>query len=101
LGDTAEALTERIREGGDDTKELLAAALKAYEQKFRPFMDQVQKGVLEDSGWNGISSTTFGIGIMNCLLGVASLLRVNIGKHFLKEDIKGWDLPEYVEMRLA
>jgi hypothetical protein len=86
---------------GDDTKERLTAALKAYEQKLRPFMDQVQKGVLEDSGWSGISSMAFGISIMSCLLGVASLLRVNIGKYFLKKDVKGWDLPEYVEMRLA
>jgi hypothetical protein len=27
--------------GGDDTKDGLATALKAYEQKLRPFMDQV------------------------------------------------------------
>jgi 2-polyprenyl-6-methoxyphenol hydroxylase-like FAD-dependent oxidoreductase len=85
-------------DAGDATNDGLAAALKAYEQKFRPFMDQVQKGVLEDSGWSGISSTAFGIAIMNCLLGVASLLKVNIGKYFLKEEVKGWDLPEYEEM---
>jgi hypothetical protein len=63
-------------------------------------MDQVQKGVLEDSGWSGISSTAFGIAIMNYILGVASLSRVNIGKYFLKEVVKGWDLPKYEERRL-
>jgi hypothetical protein len=78
----------------------LAAALRAYEQKIRPFMDQVQKGVLEDSGWSGISSTAFSIVIMNYLLGVASFLRVNIGKYFLKKVVKGWDLQKYEEMRL-
>jgi 2-polyprenyl-6-methoxyphenol hydroxylase-like FAD-dependent oxidoreductase len=85
-------------DGRDDTNDGLTTALKAYERKFRPFMDQVQKGVLEDSGWSGISSTAFGIAIMNCLFGVASLSRVNIGKYFLKEEVKGWDLPEYEEM---
>jgi hypothetical protein len=86
---------------GDDTNDGLTTALKAYEQKFRPFMDQVQKGVLEDSGWSGILSTAFGIEIMNCILEVASLPKVNIGKYFLKEDVKECDLPEYEEMRLG
>jgi 2-polyprenyl-6-methoxyphenol hydroxylase-like FAD-dependent oxidoreductase len=35
-------------DAGDDTYDGLAIALKAYEQKFRPFIDQVQEGVLED-----------------------------------------------------
>jgi hypothetical protein len=55
----------------------------------------VQRGVLEDSGWSGVSSTAFGIAITNYLLGVASLLRVNIGKYFLKEVVQEWDLPKY------
>ena len=63
-------------------------------------MNQVQKGVLEDSGWSGISSTAFGIAITNYLLGVASLLRVNIGKYFLEEVVKALDLPKYEERRL-
>jgi 2-polyprenyl-6-methoxyphenol hydroxylase-like FAD-dependent oxidoreductase len=87
-------------DGGDNINNGLATALKAYEQKFRPFMDQVQKVVLEDSGWSGIWSTAFGIAIINFLMGVASLLSVNIGKYFLKEAVKGWDLPEYEEIRL-
>ncbi|KAF2808194.1 FAD/NAD(P)-binding domain-containing protein [Mytilinidion resinicola] len=77
----------------------LATALKAYERKFQPFMKQVQKGVLEDTGPDMIPSTAFGIAIMHCLLGVASFLQVNLGKWMLKENVKGWDLPEYEEMR--
>jgi hypothetical protein len=57
-------------------------------------MNQVLKGVLEDSGWSGISTTAFGIAITN-YLGVASLLRVKIGKYFLKEVVQEWDLPKY------
>lgn len=84
-------------DGGDDTKDGLATALKAYERKFQPFMTQVQKGLSDDSDWK-FWSTPFGIGVLHCLLGVASLLRVNIGKWMLRENVKGWDLPEYEEM---
>lgn len=84
-------------DSASDFKDSLAAALAAYEQKFQPFMTQVQKGVSEDSGGK-LWSTAFGIGVLHCLLGVASLLRVNIGKWMLKEDVKGWDLPDYEEL---
>ncbi|KAI1412224.1 FAD/NAD(P)-binding domain-containing protein [Hypoxylon sp. FL1857] len=85
---------------GVDTKEGLTAALKAYEEKLRPFVDQVQKGVSEDSGaWGSLMpSTPFGISVMNFLMGVIALLRLNIfGQLFLKEGVK-WDLPEYKEI---
>jgi 2-polyprenyl-6-methoxyphenol hydroxylase-like FAD-dependent oxidoreductase len=85
---------------GNGTKAGLAAALKAYEQKFQPFMSQVQKGLLEEkkTTWDNILATPFGIGILNCLVGIASLLKMNVGKWMLREDVKGWDLPEYNEM---
>ncbi|KAF4625471.1 hypothetical protein G7Y89_g12695 [Cudoniella acicularis] len=83
--------------GHEDTQDGLTTALKAYEQKFKPFMDQVQKGISEDKGWSSIS-TPFGIAILNCFLGIASFFKMNIGKWFLREDAKGWDLPEYEEM---
>ena len=78
-------------------KDGLPLALKAYDDKFRPFMDQVQKGVGENAdSW---PSTPLGITIMNCILGAASLLRINIlGRFVLKEDVKGWDLPGYDEL---
>ena len=85
--------------GGIDAKEAVLVALEAYERKFRPFMEQVQKGVGEGSGWGDmLLSTSLGIGVLHCFLGVVSLLGVNIGKWMLQEDIKGWDLPEYEEM---
>jgi hypothetical protein len=43
-------------------------------------------------------STSFGIAVINCLVGIASLFKVNIGKWSLKESLKGWELPEYEEM---
>lgn len=77
----------------------LATALKAYEEKFRPFMDQVQKGLPEKDGvWDMMASTSLGIAIMNCLLWILSLLRVNIFGWILREDVRGWDLPAYKEL---
>jgi 2-polyprenyl-6-methoxyphenol hydroxylase-like FAD-dependent oxidoreductase len=84
---------------GGDTKDGLTTALKAYEDKFRPFMNQVQKGVLENSGLDTMPSGRFGIAIMNYLLGFASFLRLNIFAWSIQEPVKGWDLPDYEEMR--
>ena len=87
-------------EGGKDTNEGLATALQAYERKFRPFMNQVQKGVLKDQdSWDMMPSTPFGIAILNCLMGLVSFLRLDVfGKYILRENVKGWDLPDYEEM---
>ncbi|KAI1142099.1 FAD/NAD(P)-binding domain-containing protein [Hypoxylon sp. FL0543] len=85
---------------GADPKEGLAAALKAYEEKFRPFVNQVQEGISEDMGpWgNLLPSTPFGISVMNFLMGVVAFLRLNVfGQFFLREGVK-WDLPEYKEI---
>ena len=84
--------------GEVNSKDGLTTALKTYEQRFRPFMNQVQKGVGESSSWDGIMATPFGVGLLNCFLGLASLLRVNVAKWMMREEIKGWALPEYKEM---
>lgn len=83
--------------GQDESKDALMTALKSYETKFRPFMDNVQKGVLEDKG--GMPSSEFGIAVMNIMAGILSFLRVNIASWMMKEDVKGWDLPDYEELR--
>ena len=81
-----------------DTKDgdSLVNALKAYEETFRPFMDQVQKGVLDDNGV--FPATAFGVALTLWLAWIASLLRLDLGRWFLKEGVKGWKLPEYEEM---
>ncbi|TVY41643.1 Transcription factor [Lachnellula subtilissima] len=87
--------------GSGDTKDGLAVALKAYEQKFRPFMDQVQQGVLEDSedGLMGsFMATPFGVGIFNYLAAIMSFLKMNPAKWMLKENVKDWDLSDYEEL---
>jgi 2-polyprenyl-6-methoxyphenol hydroxylase-like FAD-dependent oxidoreductase len=82
----------------DASKNGLAAALKGYEEQFRPFMDQVQKGVSEGGG-GMMPTSAFGIKVFNWAVGIISVLRLNvIGEWFLKENIKGWKLPDYPEM---
>jgi hypothetical protein len=80
--------------GGKDGKAGLGKTLKAYEDKFQPFMLQVQEGLLDNKNWK-IMSTSFGIGVMNCFLAMASILKIDIGRWMVKEDVKGWDLPSY------
>ncbi|KAH8592351.1 hypothetical protein B0O99DRAFT_244191 [Bisporella sp. PMI_857] len=81
---------------GGDNKDGLTTAFKAYEEKFRPFMDQVQKGVLESG--SVYPSSAFGIAVINILLGVVSRFNFNLGKWILKEGVKDWDLPDYKEL---
>ncbi|KAJ6118239.1 Monooxygenase FAD-binding [Penicillium samsonianum] len=77
----------------------LLAALEAYEQKFHPFITQVQQGVSLDGGrWDGLLSTAFGIAVMNYLLGIASFFRLDRLSRFTSDPAKGWELPEYEEL---
>jgi 2-polyprenyl-6-methoxyphenol hydroxylase-like FAD-dependent oxidoreductase len=86
--------------GGSGTKEGLSAALKSYEEKFRPFMDQVQDGITEDDAfWSKLPSSSFGIMIVNLILWLAASLRLDVlSKWLLREDVKNWDLPNYDQM---
>lgn len=82
-------------------KKCLMTALEAYERKFRPFMDQVQKGVGEDdSKWDWVTSTQIGVFLQNCLMGLASIFKINIADYMMKETVKNWSLPDYQELRL-
>lgn len=83
----------------ESSRASLAAALKDYEDKFRPFMNQVQAGVLEGASSWRMPSSGWGVALFNFGLGVAARLRVNIlGEMFLKEKIKDWELPVYEEL---
>ncbi|KAG8164110.1 hypothetical protein KVR01_006028 [Diaporthe batatas] len=84
---------------GDNHSDGLATALESYETRFRPFVDQVQKGVLEHSAdkWM-MADTSMQVAFMNWMMGVASFFakRVNIVDAFgIRETVKGWDLPRY------
>jgi 2-polyprenyl-6-methoxyphenol hydroxylase-like FAD-dependent oxidoreductase len=86
--------------GKVNTQDNIAQALAAYDSKFRPFMDQVQKDVAEGSGGLGYSmmSSSIGISLIYILAGLASFFKVNIGAMMLKEGVKNWELPDYEEL---
>ncbi|KAI0126192.1 hypothetical protein BJ170DRAFT_463368 [Xylariales sp. AK1849] len=90
------------KDGGYEAKDGLVEALEAYELKFKPFMDQVTKGLSGDSGaWTYMMpSTPLGITVFNFVIGIVSFLRLDVlAKYVLREDaVKGWDLPEYEEL---
>ncbi|KAH9885141.1 hypothetical protein F4778DRAFT_761267 [Xylariomycetidae sp. FL2044] len=92
---------DKEREGTKGVGEGLDAALKAYEEKFMPFMDQVQEGLSEKTGSSNIMpASRFGVAILKGLVAVIAALRLNMaGKWFIKEeDVVGWELPEYKEL---
>lgn len=74
----------------------LSTALEAYDAKFRPFMDGLQKGVLENSSrqWDMLGSA-FSVAVMNWALSVASYFRLNPGMIGIRETVEGWELPDY------
>ncbi|KAL6234541.1 hypothetical protein BDW75DRAFT_241046 [Aspergillus navahoensis] len=78
----------------------ITAALQAYDRKFRPFVDQVQKGLTDTENYMGnFPSSPFGIGVLYIVFWVSSLLRLDIVAHWvLREKTHGWELPSYPEM---
>ncbi|KAF3009724.1 hypothetical protein E8E13_009102 [Curvularia kusanoi] len=86
--------------GAGGSKEAVPAALKAYDERFRPFMDQVKEGINPETGyWTKIPTSQWGIAVLNFLLGLAAFLRLDaFAKLVSHEDVKGWSLPEYEGM---
>lgn len=76
-------------------------ALQAYEAKFRPFVETIQKGVsVGDNSWLDLMwSTRRGVTCMNCLFWLFSLLRLDIfSSWFIQDKAKGWQMPDYREL---
>lgn len=72
-------------------------ALRAYEDKFRPFMDQVQKGVGEETMLSRMMmpSSEFGISVLQFCLRAVTFLGIRLSSSsFMKEGVI-WDLPQY------
>lgn len=86
--------------GSSGTKMGVEYALKAYEEKFRPFVAQVQDGITEDQVfWGKVPSSAFGVFLANLILWLATLFRLDlITKWILREDVRDWSLPSYDRM---
>ncbi|KAL3430414.1 FAD binding domain protein [Aspergillus tetrazonus] len=81
---------------GDDAEVSHTTAFRAYDDKFRPFMNQVQKGVGDPSIFDNISWSPLTISILYWVLWLASCLRLDrLGGLLGDQPEKGWELPEY------
>ncbi|KAI8713605.1 FAD-binding-3 domain-containing protein [Fusarium sp. LHS14.1] len=90
-------LDKHCRESG---KRGIPTALKAYDETFRPFMNQVQRGLTQgDSFWERLPDSSFGVTVANFFMWLAMWLRLDvIGKRVLREDVGIWKLPDYETM---
>lgn len=85
---------------GADPRAGVTAALQAYEERYRPFMRQVQRGLVEGGGSMPFPTGRFGIAVINRLAGIVAALRLNvIGGWVLREKVQDWDLPDYELLR--
>ncbi|KAL6411010.1 Aromatic-ring hydroxylase-like [Ilyonectria robusta] len=75
----------------------LSTALKAYDDRFRPFMDQVHTLGPGMPG-RAIPETRWGIYVMHLVLWLSTLLGIDaVAQWFLREQ-NVWDLPDYAEL---
>ncbi|KAH8731614.1 hypothetical protein GQ44DRAFT_822499 [Phaeosphaeriaceae sp. PMI808] len=84
------------------SKETLPSALHSYEQRFRPFMDNVQHGIEKGKTyWHKMPSGSFMLAVLNLLLSFLSFFRLDIlAKYITREDVGSWKLPDYEGMNL-
>ncbi|EIT73572.1 unnamed protein product [Aspergillus oryzae] len=78
-------------------KNSITVALAEYEGRLRPFINTVQKGLTDNENYMAkFPSSPLGVQMVYVLFWVASLLRLDfLAKWVLREDTKGWKLPEY------
>ncbi|KAL4767311.1 hypothetical protein BDW60DRAFT_220638 [Aspergillus nidulans var. acristatus] len=81
---------------GDGADDSHTTAFRAYDNKFRPFMDQVQTGVGNSSIFDNIPWSPLTISVLYWVLWLASCLRLDLLRGLLGDQpVKGWELPEY------
>ncbi|RAL02645.1 monooxygenase, partial [Aspergillus ibericus CBS 121593] len=90
----------RLGRDGMVTKEDIEGVLARYEEKLRPFMTHVQRGLLDNNDYMGkFPSSALGIGVMYFLIAVASFFKLDVlVRWVLREDTNGWKLPEYPDV---
>lgn len=82
-----------------NTTENITKALTAYDTKFRPFMDYVQKDVPGSGGGYGwkfsLLTSSLGVSLLYFAAGLVSFFKINFVGMMLKEKVDGWELPDY------
>ncbi|CAM1509243.1 Fc.00g029820.m01.CDS01 [Cosmosporella sp. VM-42] len=85
---------------GTSKDEDVKIALEAYERKFRPLVNQVQKGVGEENIFDKIQWKRWQIRILYWVMWLASLVRLDkLAVWFTDFGVKGWELTEYEELK--
>jgi 2-polyprenyl-6-methoxyphenol hydroxylase-like FAD-dependent oxidoreductase len=86
--------------GSRVSKESITNAFKSYEEKLRPWIEQVQKGLTDSENYmDKFPSSSTGIAVIYWLFWIASLLRLDIvARWVLRENTNGWTLPSYPEL---
>ena len=82
--------------GGDADLKGLPAALAAYEQRLRPFMDKMQRDVEGEK--NMMPSSQLGISILNALVGAAAFLKLHVLAMKFWHPEKGLEAPDYEDV---
>ncbi|KAE8383733.1 hypothetical protein BDV26DRAFT_276997 [Aspergillus bertholletiae] len=82
------------------SKNSVTLALAGYEETLRPFITTIQRGLTDGEDYlDRFPSSPVGVQMVYILFWVASLLRLDfLAKWLLREDTKGWELPEYKQM---
>ena len=100
-GEGASPAAHRSEDTGSDNEHRLLAALKSYEDMFRPYMEELQKGYSAEPNFlDKIPWTAFTVGLFNYSMSIAAFLRLDkLASHLMPmESVKGWKLPEYENM---
>lgn len=78
--------------GSDDVQ----AALKVYDQRFRPFMTKLHSTLDSSAGSWLLPTSAWGIAIFHWIVQILAAIRLDlIGKFFTWETQYGWSLPKY------
>jgi len=89
---------EMARHRADASDEGLFAALKAYESRLRPYIDEAQTV----SPWFTrllFPETQWGIWVIHTVVWLITVLRLDkLGSRLSSDDIGGWKLPDYNEL---
>ncbi|POS78344.1 hypothetical protein DHEL01_v203274 [Diaporthe helianthi] len=87
--------------GRSGDKDGLAVALKEYDKKLRPYVNRVQRGVVEGTMfWDLWPSSWFGVLILNLLFKLVTVMRLAYIASWIfpEEDKDYWEVPEYEKL---